>query len=489
MALSTLYTPSQPNWVSRPVVLSAETQTGENIDLSGMRAEPGIIAGESYTVQASPPNATVTELRAAGTEYPEWISARYLQLPDSITARTRSLALEITEGLENPYDITVAITDWLRSNITYAETIPAQPSNQDAVDWFLFDLRQGFCNYYATAEVILLRSLGIPARWSVGYAQGEKLTEPRYYVRQRDAHAWPEVYFPEIGWVEFEPTAAQPVIARLAGSDIDPNDPGSIRDELQQIDDERQQLLDERQQTMDPITPPALAINDYLRLSLGIVAALIVLALIMRFFFPPLPVMLVAAWRRLGLQPSERLLSWADKATQKAAKRISLPPLPVMVEKSLLKVGARPPAFIQRWSQFVQLPSLSRSYLEINRALRRIGKPGADTDTPMERADVLGGIIPTADQPAHQLVSEYQLSLFSTLQPDNATAYQAGQLIRKLSIRKMMAGWLTRLQEISPQPAQITFRKIRGRRADRKDIRNIIRKILCSENRLVTSGK
>jgi len=76
-------------------------------------------------------------------------------------------------------------------------------------------LKQGFCNYYATAEVILLRSVGIPARLAVGYAQGDNVDDPLLYtVRQRDAHAWPEVYFPGVGWVEFEPTASQPTLVR-----------------------------------------------------------------------------------------------------------------------------------------------------------------------------------------------------------------------------------------------------------------------------------
>ncbi len=461
MALSTLYTPSQPNWLSRPAILNAEVNPGENIDLSGVRAEPGLIAGESYTVQASPPNAKTSELRSAGTEYPEWITDRYLQLPDTITARTRALAAEIAAGKENPYDITVAVTDWLRNNISYTDTIPAQPARQDAVDWFLFDLRQGFCNYYATAEVILLRSLGIPARWSIGYAQGEKLAEPLYVVRQRDAHAWPEVYFPGIGWVEFEPTAAQPVITRLSGGEIDPSElnRGNLNEELQQIDEERRQLLEEREFNEAAEANSAPTLSDYIRLILGIAAAMLAIGLIMRFFLPPLPVMLVAASKRLGLEPAPWLSKWAGRAAQKASQRASLPPLAIIVEKTILKVGARPPAFIQRWSQLVQLPSLSRSYLEINRALRRIGKPGSETDTPMERANVLGSLIPLADQPAHDLVAEYQLGLFSTQQPDQASAYQAGQLIRKLSWRKMFQGWLARLQESPRSQRRSLFEK------------------------------
>jgi len=448
LPLSTIYTPSQPNWISRPSIVNGENQSGEFIDLSGIRAEPGIIAGETYIVQASPPNVTISQLRNAGTEYPEWIRERYLQLPETITDRTRAKALEIAAGLDNPYDITSAVTNWLRSNITYSETIPALPDQQDLVDWFLFDLKQGFCNYYATAEVVMLRSLGIPARWVVGYAQGEEQVEPRYVVRQRDAHAWPEVYFPGVGWVEFEPTASQPIIARLVG-EIDPNDPnlGSLSGDVPTLEEELRQLREEGRQTSSDTTSPAATLRNFSTIILSVAVALLVILLIMRFFLPPFPVMLVALFQRLGIKPSEKLVFWAEQASAKAAARIKLPPLPIMVEKSIIKVGARPPAFIQRWSQMAQLPSLSRSYLEINRALKRIGKPGTETDTPKERADALGVIVPAADQPAHELVAEYQLSLFSTQPPNEQTAYQAGQLIRQLSLRKMFQNWLTRLQE------------------------------------------
>jgi transglutaminase-like putative cysteine protease len=448
LPLSTIYTPSQPNWVSRPAILHGEIQTGATIDLSGVRAEPGIAAGETYVVQASPPNVTISQLRNAGTEYPEWIRARYLQLPDTITDRTRAKALEIAAGLDNPYDITSAITDWLRNNITYSQTIPNPPDDQDVVDWFLFDLQQGFCNYYATAEVILLRSLGIPARWVVGYAQGEEQIEPRYIVRQRDAHAWPEVYFPGFGWVEFEPTASQPAIARLVG-EVDPNDPnrGAFPGDAPTLEEELRQLREEREpNSVDP-NNPALTQGDYVSIFLSIAAALLLVFLGMRFFLPPFPVMLVAVWQRLGLQPPQRLILWAEQASARAAARIKLPPLPILVETSILKVGARPPAFIQRWSQMAQLPALSRSYLEINQALKRIGRPGTETETPLERATMLGAALPAADQPAHELVTEYQLSLFSTQPPNEDTAYQAGQVIRKLSLRKMYRNWLTRLQE------------------------------------------
>jgi len=127
------------------------------------------------------------------------VKERYLKLPSSITQRTRQLAQDITQGLDNPYDKVAAVTEYLRQNITYKDKIPATPRDRETIDWFLFDIQVGYCNYYATAEVILLRALGIPARWAIGYAQGERLETGMYLVRELNAHSWPEVYFSGIG--------------------------------------------------------------------------------------------------------------------------------------------------------------------------------------------------------------------------------------------------------------------------------------------------
>ncbi|MFC2026044.1 transglutaminase family protein, partial [Chloroflexota bacterium] len=89
--------------------------------------------------------------------------------------------------------------------------MPAPPSEQEITDYFLFDLQEGYCDYYATTMVVMARSIGIPARLVMGYAQGEyDETTGGYIVTEASAHSWVEVYFPEIGWIEFEPTAGVP---------------------------------------------------------------------------------------------------------------------------------------------------------------------------------------------------------------------------------------------------------------------------------------
>jgi hypothetical protein len=154
--------------------------------------------------------------------------------------RFADLAQMLIENLTTPYEKTVAITNYLRSELEYVDRMPLAPIDRDPIEWALFDQKQGFCNYYASAEVLMLRSLGIPARLAVGYAHGERESNSgriQYTVRLRDAHAWPEVYFPGIGWVEFEPTANQDPLIRPT----DPSDEGiSLEEELRLLRQERQ---------------------------------------------------------------------------------------------------------------------------------------------------------------------------------------------------------------------------------------------------------
>lgn len=168
-----------------------------------------------YRAESFVPTVSIQELRSASTEYPEEIHDNYLGLPQEVPQRVYDLAGEIVQGLNNPYDKAKAIEHYLRANYPYDLDVPAPPTDQDVADYFLFDLRKGYCDYYATAMVVLARASGLPARFVSGYASGEyDAPNAQYVVRALHAHSWPEIYFPEIGWVEFEPTGSQPEIER-----------------------------------------------------------------------------------------------------------------------------------------------------------------------------------------------------------------------------------------------------------------------------------
>lgn len=145
-------------------------------------------------------------------EIPREISGRYLQLPDSLPLRVTQLAQKVAGDAATNFEKATLLQDFLRKNYRYSLNVPGAPDGSDAVDYFLFDSLEGFCSHYASAMVILLRSLDIPARIVSGYSEGEFDTVvDAYRVTPSNAHTWVEVYFPVYGWVEFEPTPVYPV--------------------------------------------------------------------------------------------------------------------------------------------------------------------------------------------------------------------------------------------------------------------------------------
>jgi hypothetical protein len=136
------------------------------------------------------------------------VYAKYLQSVDTLPARVVDLAKQITATAANDYDKTKAIEQYLAKSYPYTLDPGITPKSKDFVDYFLFEQKQGYCSYYASAMTMMLRSVGIPARYVEGYMlppSPEKGTE--YYVTNQQAHAWVEVYFEGYGWLTFEPTA------------------------------------------------------------------------------------------------------------------------------------------------------------------------------------------------------------------------------------------------------------------------------------------
>lgn len=138
--------------------------------------------------------------------------ARYTQLPDTLPGRVRILAAELTEGKTNWYDKAKAIENHF-DNIDFVyqkENIPYPEENEDYVDQFLFETHRGYCDNFSSSMVVLLRAAGIPARWVKGYSNGEFIEKVDgisvYDITNSNAHSWVEVFFPNVGWVPFEPT-------------------------------------------------------------------------------------------------------------------------------------------------------------------------------------------------------------------------------------------------------------------------------------------
>lgn len=173
----------------------------------GLRAPETLQPGTQYTVYAIPQNWSAAQLRAAPRNYPDSIRATYLQLPPALPTRIQALAIQIAGNAPTPYDQVVALREYLKTTYPYDYFPPPQAANTDAIDQFLFVDKVGICEQYVSALVVMLRSLGIPSRLVAGYGSGTYNALTGYYeVHANNAHAWVEVYFPEYGWVSFDPT-------------------------------------------------------------------------------------------------------------------------------------------------------------------------------------------------------------------------------------------------------------------------------------------
>ena len=160
--------------------------------------------------------ATDDDLREAPAEYSGYVTDHYLQLPPTLPQRVKDLAERVTAGLDNPLDKAVAIRDYLRSPVfTYSLDIEAPPSDMDGVDWFLFESKTGYSDYYGSAMAVMLRAVGVPARMAAGYAPGEMSEAGYRVIRDWDSHGWVQAYFPNYGWIDFEPTPNWPEHQRV----------------------------------------------------------------------------------------------------------------------------------------------------------------------------------------------------------------------------------------------------------------------------------
>ena len=237
---------------------AAETVGDQAIEFAMARARQPLDVGDSYTVVSRQTAATQRSLRSVPAEYPEAITEEYLQLPENFSPRVAATAEEIIGEEGTVYDKAKTLETWLRG-FTYNEEIDAPPPDVDPVEYFLYDIQEGYCDYYATSMVTMLRSQGIPSRMVSGYAEGVLDEESGLYVvTERDAHTWVEVYFPNFGWIEFEPTAGESELNRPVGEDfLEPEvpDPGNrnFPDRPEDfLDDEFDPLLDENLFGDDP---------------------------------------------------------------------------------------------------------------------------------------------------------------------------------------------------------------------------------------------
>ncbi|MEO8251023.1 MAG: transglutaminaseTgpA domain-containing protein [Chloroflexota bacterium] len=220
-----VFTPGYPTTAYLPLLVH---EPGGLPLLGALQSGVVLKDGKGYQITAAISTATEAMLVGAGQDYPPEVTATYLGLK-GVTQRTFDLAHQIATnaGAKDPYHEALALADFLRSDPSFRystnATLPSDP-NRDLVDFFLFDQngRVGYCEYFATAMAVMARTLGLPARVAVGYAPGDRIQDGIFQYRERNAHAWAEIFFPGYGWQIFEATKSVARVARAPGEGIVP---------------------------------------------------------------------------------------------------------------------------------------------------------------------------------------------------------------------------------------------------------------------------
>jgi transglutaminase-like putative cysteine protease len=389
---------AQPLWVDQPTRANVsyvtvpldqtrsfadETRISQRVDtISFARSRTPLDAGDSYMVTSLLTQAPASWLQRAGTSYPTWITDRFLQLPEGVPDRVKQLAEEITLPYTTPYDKANAVEKFLRETIEYNEKIEAPPPDRDPVDYILFDLKQGYCDYYATSMAVMLRSVGIPTRIVSGYAQGRYDPDrDAYLVLLQDAHTWVEVFFPNYGWVEFEPTASQPAIVRPAEPEgIDTSGQGLEEGGLPSSDLDRMDRLEE---LLDEGVPEGAQ-------DIG----------------APL-------WARLG---ATRPGSWVFGSL-------------VLIALAAITV------WTMRNRRTVQLSNVGSIYHSMVRLASWAGARTDISQTPYEHASALGEVMPAGERPARRISGLYARERYGHKPADDREQASANQDWRELRPR------------------------------------------------------
>ena len=165
-------------------------------------------SGLEYSMDVQLLDLTADTLRSSTTDDPRDV-ADYLQLPEtSHSDDVRARSQQVVEGIEGRYDQALALQSFFRSTQNFTYTTEVDPARSDDAVWDFLGSGSGYCVQFATAMTVMARTLGIPARLAVGFLPGETNAIGEYVVTGRESHAWPELYFPDAGWIRFEPTPA-----------------------------------------------------------------------------------------------------------------------------------------------------------------------------------------------------------------------------------------------------------------------------------------
>ena len=388
----------------RPINVYASRDNGGNQLVSQVRSKFVLQLGDQYEVTSRLSLADANSLRTANMDYPEWVAQTYLQLPDTVTPETLDLAEELTLAHDNPFDKAIAVRDYLRENVVYNDQIDAAPVGVDPVHYTLFVSQEAYCNYYASAMALMLRSQGVPTRVTSGYAQGSFDEETNSYrVQASNAHTWVEVYFPNYGWIQFEPTASipawdRPELIEEGGNAGDAFSAFSAQSLLNREELLGEGLEEESDPTVDQALLDALLAEDE--------------AAVEQSFWDTFPV-----WQAVGAVLVLGVAVVLSFTANEMNKRVEGD-----VDKSFSR--------LRSWASWLGVPTRS-------------------VHTPYEQAELLVTAVPDGKEPIRSLTKQFVLKRFSP-----AKAFEEGfnplpqwQKLRPILIRQALAKQVENLRE------------------------------------------
>ncbi|MCA9936476.1 MAG: hypothetical protein H6662_04850 [Ardenticatenaceae bacterium] len=398
---SFIYAAPEVIGVDRQAFVDSTPDGQGGVVVTSLRSRYVLRLNDEYLVTSRVSTADAESLRQASTVYPSWVTTRYLQVPDTITPETLALAQEITTPYDTPFDKAIAVRDWLRQNVTYNDQIAAPPEGIDAVHYVLFVAQEGYCNYYASAMALMLRSQGIPARVVSGYAQGEFNEDTMSYrVKASNAHTWVEVYFPLYGWIQFEPTAALPTVDRPESAGGNPGDAFGGETFAERPDIDRESLLGEEELGTDAANEPLPDLDQFGTdqadgANTGLLAT-------------------VSLWQVVGAIVVVGVAAFLMLSANEMNKR---------VERDV--VG---------------------SYSRLSWWARWLGILFRPAQTPYERADVMVTAVPEGSSPIRRLTQHFVVNQFSAHPNGDADTESQWRQLRPLLLRKTIVHQLDRLR-------------------------------------------
>lgn len=424
--LNYYYVPGCTFTIDHPARILEEFKNDPTMDVIAWKPLLPLNENDTYRTTSYFLPLTYEEMEASGKNYPTAIKRMYLQLPDDFSPRITQLSEAITAGLENNFTKVLAITDYLRTQYSYTAELESIPQNLDPVFWFIFEGKSGFCNYYASAEILMLRSIGIPARLAVGYAQGIEVERGKVFeIRDRDSHAWVEVYFPDIGWVTFEPTSSQPAVrfphainesggsatgqaehnAELQGNAPSSTGNGEAFSRFEAIE----KRLAAEEDTLYSTTFQSAAKKWYSQLPLYVLLAGV------------LTFLLFGRVRNKG-------------------KSI---PLQTYMVGLIEKRGKQSPLWLKRWADYRNLSGIRKIFSHLDRFLQLLGYMEVRNMTPQEKALAIQTLAPQAAWEIVVLLQAFQDEVYGEKKNgDDKKNRKAYHIVRKELLKALFYRWM-----------------------------------------------